>query len=625
MNTQTQCLDGCNKSLFNYGDTQSCSCDYSIPEDFRITKLTYNEYTFELVLKQNPDVVKRIKIKSGITLEDLAHLNPVLYITDTLPLHVNSDANIVLKQDGKYYYYTWSTKFNRWYYFELGEGSEFYDLQTKKKYILQNNELHNNSTVDLDIEYTENDVTITNSQGNNITLNSATHAKAGLMNRSDKIKLDGVTSYLTEAELSSSLTTDDLYLKFVTYNTNTQESKEETFIIPVVTESKNGLITPDMKKMLETLYGSVIEIKPDFESTDAGLTYFYITKEPYTQATESHAITIPLVTENKHGLMSKVDKAIIDKFKFVYVNQRISEVYYDGVLLTNEKFAISRDDSNYYIKGDQGTNLIIEPYDPDSGKAGLLTRELYNDFAGIYTNKTPIVESWRGFKKKETFNNTSYDEILDKLLYPNIPPTIELLYSDPDGGVFEKESQVKLTLIEVKVTKKSHDISKIEVLDDLYNVVYTFEDLNIKDGGIFNINVPYDLDTVNQSEMYFRVRVTDTFNGVDEAVSKTFRFIYPYYYGISEDGGIDFTKLNKLVEIQSNKTLDFTSNYQQIVFGYPSHYGDLKRIVDVNGLDVSGFFNKYTKTLVTNHTNVQYTFYVSNKTTTDKFDITFKY
>ena len=624
MNTQTQCLDGCNKSLFNYGDTQSRSCDYSIPEDFRITKLTYNEYTFELLLKQNPDVVKRIKIKSGITLEDLAHLNPVLYITDTLPLHINSDANIVLKEDDKYFYYTWSTKFNRWYYFELGEGSEFYNLQDHTKYIIQNGELHNDTDVDLDIKYTENDVIRSNSQGTGITITSATHSKAGLMNKVDKIKLDGITSYQTDTEFGASLNSNNLYLKVITYNSNTQESSEKTFIIPVVTESKNGLITPEMKKTLESLYECVIEIQPNFSSNDNGLTYFYITKEPYSQSTTSHPITIPLVTSNTHGLMSKVDKSIIDKFQFKYLNHKISEVYYDGALLTSEKFEITRDQYNYYIKGNDGTDLKIESFDPVSGKAGLFNKDIYNDL-GTYTNITPIVENWRGVKKNEIFENVSYDKVLDKILYPNIPPVIQLLYSDPNGGIFEKESTVKLTLIEVKVTKKSHDIDRIEVLDDKYNVVYTFKDLNVKDGGIFNINVPYELDTINQSEIFFRIRVVDTNNGADEAISNTFRFIYPYYYGISDTQEIDFNNLNKLVEIKSDKTLDFTSNYQRIVFGYPAYYGDLKYILDMNGLNVNGFFTKYNKDLVTENTIVPYIFYISNLTTTDKFDLTFKY
>ena len=622
MNTQILSSEECDQNLYGIKDNQCCS--YPIKEDFRIKEITYNEYTFELILKQNPDVIKKVTIKSGITLEDLSHLNPVLYITDKLPIRINSDANIVLKSDDKYYYYSWSKKFNKWYYFELKEGSEFYDLSTQTKYILTNGELVNQTDVDLNISYTENTIEISNSSGDGITINSATHSKAGLLSKDDKIKLDGIASYTISSKIESSLTSKDIYLKTITYNSNTQESKEEIFTIPVVTESRNGLVTPEMLKTLESLFECVIEIKPEFQSNDNGLTYFYITRNPYDSQNTSHSITIPLVTENTQGLMSKIDKRIINKFKFNYVNQKISEVYYDGVLLTNEKFKITRDQYNYYIKGNDGTDLTIESYDPKTGKAGLFNKDIYNNL-GTYTNTTPIVEDWRGFKKKEIFENVPYNKVLDKILYPDIPPIIKLLYSDPDGGVFEKESKVKLTLIEVLITKKSYDIDRIEVLDDYYNVVYTFKDLIIKDGGIFNINVPYDIDTTNQSEMFFRVRVIDTNNSIDEAVSKIFRFVYPYYYGISDNVNIDFNNLNKLIDIQSDKTLDFTANYQKIVFGYPAYYGELKNIFDQNGLNIIGFFTKVNKDLITENTTVPYIFYISNNTTTDNFAITFKY
>ena len=85
----------------------------SVPQyiDFRIKNVEYNEYTFELLVKQNPDVVKKVKIKSGITLEDLSHLNPVLYITsEELPLKISENTHIVRKEGSEYYYYSWSDK-----------------------------------------------------------------------------------------------------------------------------------------------------------------------------------------------------------------------------------------------------------------------------------------------------------------------------------------------------------------------------------------------------------------------------------------------------------------------------------------------------------------------------------
>lgn len=148
----------------------------------------------------------------------------------------------------------------------------------------------------------------------------------------------------------------------------------------------------------------------------------------------------------------------------------------------------------------------------------------------------------------------------------------------------------------------------------------------IRDGGIFNFNVPTILDTINQSEIFYRIRVVDTQNGQDETVTSKFKFIYPYYYGIIQDGkDIDFTKLNKIVELKSNKLIDFTANYEKIVFGYPEYYGDLVIIRDENGLNVNGFFTKVKKNLITSNTTVPYIFYISNLTTADKFAINFMY
>ena len=156
-----------------------------------------------------------------------------------------------------------------------------------------------------------------------------------------------------------------------------------------------------------------------------------------------------------------------------------------------------------------------------------------------------------------------------------------------NGGVFEKESEVKLNILEIGVTKKSYDIDRIEILDDNYNLLYTFNDLYIKDGGVFNFNVPKILDTTNRSEIFFRVRVTDKQNGQVEVLTKKFQFIYPYFYGVmADEEDINFDRLEKIVELKSNKQVDFTADYQRLVFGYPEYYGDLAIIRDENGLNV---------------------------------------
>lgn len=623
MDLTTQLSSNCSDNLYGM-ENPNCSVPQYI--DFRIKNVEYNEYTFELLVKQNPDVVKKVKIKSGITLEDLSHLNPVLYITsEELPLKISENTHIVRKEGSEYYYYSWSDKLNRYFSVKLEEGYEFYDLKTKTKYRLENGELTNVSNVDLDIEFTDSSINISNSKGDGITLTPATHSKAGVMTSEDKIKLDRIRGYVTDTDLIEDNLSPNIYMKVVHYNVENNETTEETFLLPEVTLTQNGLMTPEHKELLESFYESVIEIDSKFTSNEDGLTYFYITKDPYTLQTKTHSITIPLVTQNTNGLFSKFDKRMIDKFSFSYVNQAISEVRYDGALLTNEKFKVTRDQNNYYIKGNDGTNILIESYDPKTGRAGLFNKEIYESL-GTFTNLTPIVEDFRGFKKGEVFEDTPYDDLINKILYPHLKPIINFAYTDPNGGVFEKESEVKLNILEIGVTKKSYDIDRIEILDDNYNLLYTFNDLYIKDGGVFNFNVPKILDTTNRSEIFFRVRVTDKQNGQVEVLTKKFQFIYPYFYGVmADEEDINFDRLEKIVELKSNKQVDFTADYQRLVFGYPEYYGDLAIIRDENGLNVNGFFKKIYATLTTDNTSVPYIFYASNLTTVDNFAINFNY
>ena len=143
---------------------------------------------------------------------------------------------------------------------------------------------------------------------------------------------------------------------------------------------------------------------------------------------------------------------------------------------------------------------------------------------------------------------------------------------------------------------------------------------------MFNFNVPKILDTTNRSEIFFRVRVTDKQNGQVEVLTKKFQFIYPYFYGVmADEEDINFDRLEKIVELKSNKQVDFTADYQRLVFGYPEYYGDLAIIRDENGLNVNGFFKKIYATLTTDNTSVPYIFYASNLTTVDNFAINFNY
>lgn len=107
------------------------------------------------------------------------------------------------------------------------------------------------------------------------------------------------------------------------------------------------------------------------------------------------------------------------------------------------------------------------------------------------------------------------------------------------------------------------------------------------------------------------------------STSKTVTFILPYFYGVSNNSTIsDFTGLTKSVSAKGNKTYNFTTNNQYMVFAYDSAYGNLKTILDGNGFDVTGGWQKSTVTV----DGFSYYVYVSKSPTTDtNAPFTFKY
>lgn len=107
------------------------------------------------------------------------------------------------------------------------------------------------------------------------------------------------------------------------------------------------------------------------------------------------------------------------------------------------------------------------------------------------------------------------------------------------------------------------------------------------------------------------------------SATKTIQFIQPYYYGASNSATIaDFTGLTQNVTAKGQKTFNYTTNNQYMVFAFDSAYGNLKTILDGNGFDVTGGWTKNTVTV----NGFSYYVYVSNSPTTDtNAPFTFKY
>lgn len=279
------------------------------------------------------------------------------------------------------------------------------------------------------------------------------------------------------------------------------------------------------------------------------------------------------------------------------------------------------------------TETVDKKVDKVPGK-GLSTNDYTNEDKeklqnatnnSTYTNTTPVVQAHGGVPVGQTFNNMPVNEVLDMILYPWIAPTVSCQVRTPsNGGTVEKGTTQAVTSIRVQVTKKSHNITKVEIFNGSTSLGSKTD--SVANGGTFDFTVSQNV-TANTT---FTAKVTDASGKTTSANSGTFTFVYPYYYGaVAASGAVDqdtIKSLTKLVQAKSNKTLNFTCSNQRICFAYPAAHGDIKTIKDQNNFDVTGTFTKSVVSVTgLDGTPQDYNVYVNSPSTVSGFGMTFSY
>ena len=243
----------------------------------------------------------------------------------------------------------------------------------------------------------------------------------------------------------------------------------------------------------------------------------------------------------------------------------------------------------------------------------------------IFTTTELTVSALGGIQAGANLNGLTIKEILSKLLYPYVSPTISI-QGTPNGGIFEKGDNQTITSVKVVVTKKSEKITKIEVLQGS-NVLISQEDSTIANGGTFtySINVP-----VNSSNVQLTGKVTDATGTVKSSTTASFNFVYPYYIGVcNEDDVINeslIKGLTKRIEAKGTKNISYTTEQQKMIIAYPKSYGSIKKILDPNSFDVTNTFTR-TEIKITglDGSSQSYYVYVNNASTVNGFTMTFSY
>ena len=242
----------------------------------------------------------------------------------------------------------------------------------------------------------------------------------------------------------------------------------------------------------------------------------------------------------------------------------------------------------------------------------------------IFNTDMVTVNALGGIKAGEDLNNMPVQQLLTKLLYPYVAPTISAT-STPNGGTFEKGNNQTVTTIKTVVTKKSEKITKVEVFDGSTSLGVK-EGTEVENGGTFNFTVSVPV-SANKN---FQAKVTDASGKVVSANTGSFSFVYPYYMGVcAENAEIneDLVKgLTKKVEAKANKSHAFTCDYQRMIFAYPKTNGKLKSIIDPNNFDVTGTFGVQEVAITgLDGTTQTYYVYVNSASTVSNFTMKFNY
>ena len=236
-----------------------------------------------------------------------------------------------------------------------------------------------------------------------------------------------------------------------------------------------------------------------------------------------------------------------------------------------------------------------------------------------------VINSIGGISAGSTLNGMTTLEILNKLIFPYVPPTYSAV-GTPNGGFYEKGNNQVITNVKVTVTKKSEKITKIEVFDSSTSLGY-LEGVDIENGGTFNFNVNVEVNSTNKQ---LTATITDASNNSYTTKTASFNFIYPYYVGVCEVND-EITEtvikgLTKQIETKGSKSISYTTNNQKMVFAYPSSYGNIVKILDPNSFDVTNTFNKTAISIIgLDGTAQNYYVYTNSASTVTNFAMKFNY
>jgi hypothetical protein len=310
-----------------------------------------------------------------------------------------------------------------------------------------------------------------------------------------------------------------------------------------------------------------------------------------------------LVLEKHNGEKTRVKLTSDEEFRGEYNS-------YDELIATNPT-----GEAGYYAYVKEEDKLVMYIWSGFSN-----TWELFAGGGGDseYTNEAPTTATLGGIEKGSTFDKVPYSELFNMLLYPYVEFDFSVS-TNPDGGTYESGTTQTIDNVTVDVQLGSKPINGIVVKQG--NQIVASKTDGITEKNTISLKITVD---ENYTYNYLTVEVTDG-ETTKTKNSKTFDFVYPYYYGkINADESLNETlikSLNKQVVSKSKKEYNYELNQEKAVIAYNANYGDLSSIKDQNGFEYLETFEKQYVTIDV----INYVVYVLENASSNTMTFTFTY
>lgn len=233
-----------------------------------------------------------------------------------------------------------------------------------------------------------------------------------------------------------------------------------------------------------------------------------------------------------------------------------------------------------------------------------------------YIRVDPTTITLGGYYEGSTPNFTDIREMFDEILYPFVIPEINLISSSLHQSGLTINKTINFNIIPGDGIITSKDIYKSSSSGSVLDYTLT------SNSGSYVSNGLYYLDAIPSLYPYFAFDLFVTYsNYSSQSISLLVEFAGLTYYGSISYDDINQTNIkllpNNLKKISDDINLIFNPILERFVYAYPSSFGNLTKIVDQNGDDVTDSFTLLVMNITLDDATIlEYNVYYSNDDTT---------